>query len=223
VSGLIVALILGLIADVNPLRAVTDALWGDDAPKTSPSTFPDSASGPPQHPTPKQSTPAPATGEPCRPPGAKRSTPVAPASDSYEPNNEIAKAFGPLRPTHPGAYEALIGTENDEDFYLLCLSDEVELDIGVSLIGCTGPAACANLFACLLDTDGNEIDSASLYARGETAHLRQTLPEGRYYLQLFGDESNRYRFMARPAQALTAHLTGPVSSVRDSGPCQPIA
>lgn len=146
---------------------------------------------------------------------------VAPAAAAqYEPNDNITQAFGPLAAATP--YDASIETGNDEDWYVFYTAGQRQLDVAVTLVDCSGRISgensdCFNLFASLLNTDGQPAtsDGISLYTR-ETEHIRYTAARAaRFFINVRGDEGNAYRLQVDPAGALTTKACFEALSRRD--------
>jgi hypothetical protein len=131
----------------------------------------------------------------------------------YEPNDSPGTAFGPL--TGGATYSGgKIETDNDNDYFVFCVSMRAQLTISMELTGCKNyagnPSDCSNVHATLTDPANNEVGSTSRQSVGGGDPITYTVSgAGRYILRFDGDQSNTYQFRvdASPASALSGSLS----------------
>lgn len=127
------------------------------------------------------------------------STPAPGGSASYEPNDSIAAAYGPL--AGGVTYAAGLETQNDEDWYFFYTNGQQQLDISFTNL----TEGCTNLIMSFTDTNGEELH----YVRpnvNETRHIQYTSPtSARYYLRVYDliGETCSYQLRVDPPSALT--------------------
>jgi hypothetical protein len=120
-------------------------------------------------------------------------------SASYEPNDSIATAYGPLAGgvTYAGGLE----TQNDEDWFYLYTNGQQQFDISFTNL----TDGCTNLIMSFVDANGEELH----YVRpnvNETRHILYTSPgAARYYLRVYDliGETCSYQLRVDPPTALT--------------------
>lgn len=125
-----------------------------------------------------------------------------------EPNDTRMRAFGPV--VGASEYSGAIETDNDADWYLICVKPDAQVAVTVDLIGCRRPAGgdCANLFAELRDPTGAEIpdlQNVSLHSVDEGSGTINYTAQGadHLYLLVTGDKTSRYTFRVEPSSALS--------------------
>jgi hypothetical protein len=126
-----------------------------------------------------------------------------PGTPSYEPNDTIATATGPL--AGGSTYSEAIQTQNDEDWYFFYTNGTQQLDISFTNL----TNGCTNLILSLLNGNGEGVGSS--YARPDpntTSHILYTASTAaRYYLHVVDPYDNpgcQYQLRVDPAGALTS-------------------
>lgn len=149
-------------------------------------------------------TPTPTPGGGDGPSGSCAESRAKAAPNGYEPNDGLDEATGPLKANRN--YAAEIETENDLDYFVFCVPRRSQLEIRGRLLDCDSTDSCANVFVVLRTEEEEALgDSVSLYFRGDAGSTRYTAPEaGRYYLEVSGDETNRYDIRVISSEGVTS-------------------
>lgn len=131
----------------------------------------------------------------------------------YEPNNNIAEAFGPLKANK--RYHAVIEGDDDQDWFVFCTAEEAPVTLRVTLVD--DNAECLGFEATVTDGNGVPIndDRPSLYSFDTVQQPTQSFTfnasaDHRYYLEFdpaqFECSGGIYEF------SLTGPLTDHVAS-----------
>lgn len=123
----------------------------------------------------------------------------AKTAGEFESNDLRDTAYGPLAggTNYIGTFE----TDNDVDWFVFYVKQYSQMDFSATMLELH--QYCYRAYIDLLDKDGRVLDSFRAGYVNELSHLLLTMNPGRYYLEVEGCTTDRYRIRIDPASAIT--------------------